>query len=71
MHFLWFHMLYWLILIRLLTLSLSVFRYWLQGRAEKLERSTIAYACLAKVIREGGLKVAVLARYSIIPGHRE
>lgn len=53
------------------SLSLSVFRYWLKGRARKLEESKISYASLAKVIREGGLKIALITRYSIIPGHSE
>lgn len=29
------------------------------------------YAALCKVIRERGFKVALVARYSAIPGHRK
>jgi hypothetical protein len=31
----------------------------------------VQYAILACVIRDGGLKMAVVARYSIIPAHRQ
>ncbi|KAF9811060.1 hypothetical protein IEO21_06689 [Rhodonia placenta] len=45
------------------------FRYCLHGRAEKWERTKIMYACLAKVVREGGFKIALIIRLSAIPGH--
>ncbi|KAG6372607.1 hypothetical protein JVT61DRAFT_7353 [Boletus reticuloceps] len=45
------------------------FRYFLQSRAEKQEKKSIQYACLAKVVREGGFKIAVIVRYSAVPGH--
>ncbi|KAF5367937.1 hypothetical protein D9758_004472 [Tetrapyrgos nigripes] len=38
-------------------------------RAKKVEKNTISYACLAKIIREGGFKVALMIRLSIIPPH--
>jgi hypothetical protein len=34
-----------------------------------MERNKLAYACLAKVIRHGGFKIALIARLSAIPGH--
>ncbi|KAF9443820.1 hypothetical protein P691DRAFT_382491 [Macrolepiota fuliginosa MF-IS2] len=33
------------------------------------ERTSIWYACLAKVVRDGGFKIALIARLSAIPGH--
>ncbi|KAI0951488.1 hypothetical protein AcW1_008522 [Taiwanofungus camphoratus] len=45
------------------------FKYCCAARGEKLERSEISYACLARVVREGGFKVALIARFSAIPGH--
>ncbi|KAG8960362.1 Tlg2-vesicle protein [Tulasnella sp. 419] len=45
------------------------FRYVCQARGDKIEKSNLSYACLAKVIREGGFLVALVARYSAIPGH--
>ncbi len=38
-------------------------------RGEKLERTKLSYACLAQVVREGGFKIALIARLSAIPGH--
>lgn len=34
-----------------------------------MERTKIIYACLAKVVRDGGFKIALIARLSAIPGH--
>ncbi|KAG7439227.1 uncharacterized protein BT62DRAFT_1081717 [Guyanagaster necrorhizus] len=45
------------------------FKYCCRARGEKLERSKITYACLAKVVRDGGFKIALIARLSLIPGH--
>ncbi|KAA1467254.1 hypothetical protein DENSPDRAFT_832262 [Dentipellis sp. KUC8613] len=45
------------------------FKYCCRTRGEKLEKSNITYACLAKVVREGGFKIVFLARLSAIPGH--
>ncbi|EIN03924.1 hypothetical protein PUNSTDRAFT_77185, partial [Punctularia strigosozonata HHB-11173 SS5] len=45
------------------------FRFFCRGRAQKIEKKTIFYACLARVVREGGFKVALISRYSAIPGH--
>ncbi|KZV87680.1 hypothetical protein EXIGLDRAFT_620340 [Exidia glandulosa HHB12029] len=45
------------------------FKYCLRGRAEKLEKEKPYYDCLARVVREGGFKVALMARLSAIPGH--
>lgn len=36
-----------------------------------MERTKISYACLAKVVRDGGFKIALIARMSAIPGHCE
>ncbi|KAK0447377.1 uncharacterized protein EV420DRAFT_1568429 [Desarmillaria tabescens] len=45
------------------------FKYCCRARGEKLERTNITYACLAKVIRDGGFKIALIARLSAIPPH--
>ncbi|KAF8260064.1 snare associated Golgi protein-domain-containing protein [Lactarius quietus] len=45
------------------------FKYCCSARGEKAEKTNIRYACLAQVVREGGFKIAVIARYSAIPGH--
>ncbi|TFY77770.1 hypothetical protein EWM64_g6242, partial [Hericium alpestre] len=45
------------------------FKYCCRSRGEKFEKSNISYACLAKVVREGGFKIVFLARLSAIPGH--
>lgn len=34
-----------------------------------MEKTKISYACLAKVVRDGGFKIALIARLSAIPGH--
>ncbi|KAF9524227.1 hypothetical protein CPB83DRAFT_861653 [Crepidotus variabilis] len=45
------------------------FKYCCRARGEKLERTKISYACLAQVVRDGGFKIALVARLSAIPGH--
>ncbi|KIJ97766.1 hypothetical protein K443DRAFT_681265 [Laccaria amethystina LaAM-08-1] len=45
------------------------FKYCCSARGEKMERTKISYACLAKVVRDGGFKIALIARLSAIPGH--
>ncbi|KAF9005110.1 hypothetical protein BDQ17DRAFT_1424263 [Cyathus striatus] len=45
------------------------FKYLCHARSEKTERNSIFYACLAQVVREGGFKIALIARLSAIPGH--
>ncbi|KAH0835652.1 hypothetical protein J3R83DRAFT_9403 [Lanmaoa asiatica] len=48
---------------------LAQFRYLFKSRADKEEKKSIQYACLAKVVREGGFKIALIVRYSAVPGH--
>ncbi|TFK84645.1 hypothetical protein K466DRAFT_601836 [Polyporus arcularius HHB13444] len=45
------------------------FRYCCRGRNEKSERSSLQYALLSEVIRQGGLKMTIMVRYSAIPAH--
>ncbi|KAI5115752.1 hypothetical protein M0805_001871 [Coniferiporia weirii] len=45
------------------------FKYMCRARGDKLEKTNLQYACLAKLVRTGGFKVAVIMRYSAIPGH--
>ncbi|GJJ13613.1 hypothetical protein Clacol_007869 [Clathrus columnatus] len=47
----------------------NVFKYLCRGRAEKAEKSSIFYGCLAQIVRDGGFKMALLIRLSVIPGH--
>jgi hypothetical protein len=47
----------------------SAFKYCCRSRGEKLEKTNIAYGCLAKVVRNGDFTVALIARLSAIPGH--
>ncbi|KZV82889.1 hypothetical protein EXIGLDRAFT_778111 [Exidia glandulosa HHB12029] len=45
------------------------FKSCCRGRAEKLEENRPYYACLARVVRTGGFKVALMVRLSAIPSH--
>ncbi|KAG8903217.1 Tlg2-vesicle protein, partial [Tulasnella sp. 408] len=45
------------------------FRYCCKSRGDKLEKNNLSYACLAKVVREGGFLIALIIRLSAIPGH--
>lgn len=47
----------------------SAFKYCCRARGEKLEKSKLSYGCLATVVRDGGFKIALIARLSAIPGH--
>ncbi|KAF9072462.1 hypothetical protein BDP27DRAFT_1445699 [Rhodocollybia butyracea] len=49
--------------------NFATFKYCCGARARKYEQKTISYACLSKLVREGGFKIAVIARFSIIPPH--
>lgn len=40
-----------------------------QPEVRNSKKSNIRYACLAQVIQDGGLPVAIIARYSVIPSH--
>ncbi|THV00372.1 hypothetical protein K435DRAFT_657310 [Dendrothele bispora CBS 962.96] len=48
--------------------NLYVFRYFFSERSKKYERN-IGYACLIRVIHEGGFWIALMIRYSLIPPH--
>lgn len=45
------------------------FKYFLKSYADKKEKTNIQYACLSKLVREGGFKIALIVRYSAVPGH--
>lgn len=45
------------------------FKTFLSGHARKFERKSLDYACMAHIVREGGLWIILLARLSAIPGH--
>ncbi|KAF5344926.1 hypothetical protein D9758_011540 [Tetrapyrgos nigripes] len=50
-------------------LKFSVFRYIFFKKLKQRQTKNIAYACLVKVIQEGGFWIALLIRYSLIPAH--
>ena len=52
-----------------ISLFCSTFRYCCRARAQKVEEKDLKYALLTEVIRDGGLKMAIMVRYSAIPGH--
>jgi len=45
------------------------FRICCRARAEKLEKDNIVYGCLSRICKDGGIKIALIARYSAIPPH--
>lgn len=50
-------------------LNFFVFKYMCTARSEKWQKESIAYATTCKVIDDGGLLVAIVARYSVLPSH--
>ncbi|KZP17652.1 hypothetical protein FIBSPDRAFT_22733 [Athelia psychrophila] len=46
-----------------------VFKYACRARTTKIRETNVRYACLAQVLKEGGLWIAIIARFSIIPTH--
>jgi uncharacterized membrane protein YdjX (TVP38/TMEM64 family) len=46
-----------------------VFRYACTARTKKMEETNMNFACIARVIREGGFWIAFWARLSALPGH--
>lgn len=47
----------------------STFKYCCSTRSQKYEKKNLTYACLSRVVRSGGFKIALAARFSIIPPH--
>ena len=47
----------------------SVFKYMCTKRSESIQKKSIPYATLVKVIEDGGLLIAIVARYSVLPAH--
>jgi len=45
------------------------FRYCCRGRSEKLEKGKLEYGVFARVVREGGFTVILMARLSALPSH--
>lgn len=45
------------------------FRYLCSARGQKIEKGNVIYSSLGRVVREGGFKIALIARYSAIPPH--
>lgn len=49
----------------------STFRYGCKARASKFSEKNLTYALMSEVIREGGIMIAIIVRYSTIPPHCE
>ncbi|KLO10021.1 hypothetical protein SCHPADRAFT_833146, partial [Schizopora paradoxa] len=45
------------------------FKHFCFARGKQWEKTKIDYACLSRVFQEGGVIVAIVARYSILPPH--
>jgi hypothetical protein len=50
-------------------MDISLFKYLLRTRGARYEEKNVEYAILARVIRDGGIKIAIISRYSVIPSH--
>lgn len=44
------------------------FKYYFIERAKKVEEESLLYGALARLMREGGLGMLVLVRFSVLPG---
>ncbi|KAJ2923117.1 hypothetical protein H1R20_g13978, partial [Candolleomyces eurysporus] len=42
-------------------------KFFFRTRGEKLERTNISHACIAQVVRDGGIRIVLIARLSAIP----
>lgn len=49
----------------------SAFKWCCNARGKRYEETKIKYALYAQVVREGGLKMPTIMRFTAIPGHRE
>ncbi|SGY13544.1 BQ5605_C010g05890 [Microbotryum silenes-dioicae] len=45
------------------------FKYFFTEKARKVEHKSIFYACLARLMRDGGVWIVAVVRFSAIPGH--
>ncbi|KDQ52660.1 hypothetical protein JAAARDRAFT_72915 [Jaapia argillacea MUCL 33604] len=45
------------------------FKYSCKARSAKLEATSIFYASLSQIVKQGGLKIALIVRYSAVPSH--
>ncbi|KAJ7581903.1 hypothetical protein C8J56DRAFT_958471 [Mycena floridula] len=45
------------------------FKYACRARGRRYERTKVNYGCFAKIVRDGGFKMALIARISAIPSH--
>ena len=46
-----------------------MFKWCCMARGRKFEEKRIRFALYAEVVRQGGLRVPIMMRYSAIPGH--
>ncbi|KPV77609.1 uncharacterized protein RHOBADRAFT_51442 [Rhodotorula graminis WP1] len=45
------------------------FKYFFQRKANEIETKSIWYACIARLMRHGGLGIIIIIRFSAVPGH--
>ncbi|GAA6002969.1 hypothetical protein JCM10207_001924 [Rhodosporidiobolus poonsookiae] len=50
-------------------LCFYLFKYFLTEKAAAVERKSIFYACIARLMRHGGLWIIIVVRFSAVPGH--
>ncbi|BGP16931.1 hypothetical protein JCM10213_007376 [Rhodosporidiobolus nylandii] len=50
-------------------LCFYLFKYLLTNKAASIERESVFYACIARLMRNGGLWIIIVVRFSAIPGH--
>ncbi|KAJ7448606.1 hypothetical protein B0H11DRAFT_2080014 [Mycena galericulata] len=51
------------------TSTFYFFKFGCGGRGRKAEATNMNYVTLARVVREGGLLITIIMRYSALPGH--
>ncbi|BGP40758.1 hypothetical protein JCM10449v2_004723 [Rhodotorula kratochvilovae] len=45
------------------------FKYFFTNKANDIESKNIFYACIARLMRHGGLGIIIIVRFSAVPGH--
>ncbi|GAA5971024.1 hypothetical protein JCM11641_004114 [Rhodosporidiobolus odoratus] len=50
-------------------LCFYLFKYLLTSKAASIEQESVFYACIARLMRSGGLWIIIVVRFSAIPGH--
>lgn len=45
-----------------------MFRYFFTKKANEVEEKSVFYACIARLMRDGGLWIIIVVRFSAVPG---